>query len=160
MLILQLTKIKFRQSLAREKVGDVISMYLSWFDIINILSYREKFKIENKKEIIEAWKFLYGNGISDSVEETIEQISKKEIKDFEADELEKFKTNEEIKMERFNKKFKNIYSEKDEVIEAKKILHNFIEKYRPILYNYLNKEIIEEQTIAPRSIRGDIAYLY
>ena len=154
-MLLQIVKIKLRENLAREKVGDTISSYLAFFDIINMLTYTEKIEIGKKQVVIEAWNYLYGEATSDAILETTQSISKKSY----INNIENEKKKQEILMKNFNQKFKTIYLENDEVVNAKRVILNFMNKYRPILYNYLNKELIVELTIAPHNIQGDIAYL-
>ena len=137
MLIRQVIKTKLKQNLNREKSGDQISSFLSFFDIVNLLSIKKKLDIPEKLKVIQAWQSLY---------------------DFDLNKiLNSLKENE--KMETFNKNFKQLYAEDYDIQISKKILLIFKKKYEKILHIYLNEEKIILPSEAPKNIQGDIAYL-
>ncbi|MBU4308338.1 MAG: hypothetical protein KJ566_00895 [Nanoarchaeota archaeon] len=137
MLIRQIIKTKLKQNLNREKVGDQISSFLSFFDIVNLLSLKKNLDIPEKSKVIQAWQSLYDFDLN----RVLNSLNKNE------------------KMETFNKTFKQLYAEDYDIQISKKILLIFKKKYEKTLHIYLNEEKIIIPSEAPANVKGDIAYL-
>lgn len=142
-LMRQVTKEKFKHYLERKKVGDTISSYLNFLDIINILSIEENTEVK-KEKIINCWKYLYGYSLKNALTKTLQDLSIRNMQD--------------SKSEDFNKKFKINYH--NESRRVKEILEYIFTDYQKVLQDYFNKEPIEtkKQAKASKDMLGGIAY--
>ena len=158
----QITKQKLKYNLKRKKLGDTLSWLLSSFDLLNLLSAEGEIKIENKKQIINAWIYLHTYYLRENLIKTARQILEKEKKRFEIidlEDIEEAKNKRLIQMGDFNKLFKQNYAEDYDVIQNKIIINKLFLTHKNSLHTYLNKEVIKEVSEAPQNIKGDVAYL-